>query len=190
MAFLAALLGGSGIALAVVPWLDVGPEWLARVQSLWGLALLVWALMFGFLRLRLEALVRVTALGTALWTAVVYLAVMEPARPVLDVAPASQVVARLQADGHSLAHLGRYHGQFHFHGRLRKRIEPLRSTDELLSWLRANTQGYLVVNYKTPRPDVPASLPVYPYRGGSLVLWPVTRLLADPARLDALPGKA
>jgi 4-amino-4-deoxy-L-arabinose transferase-like glycosyltransferase len=190
MIFLAALLGGSGIALAVVPWLAVGPDWLARVQSFWGLALLVWAVLFSFLRLPLAAAVRATALGTTLWTAVAYLALLEPARPVFDVAPVSRVVARLQDSGHSLAYLGRYHGQFHFTGRLRRRIEPLRERHELEGWLRGHPDGYLVVNYKKPRPDVPQSLSVYPYRGGSLVLWPVARLLADPARLDALPGNA
>ncbi|UCE76093.1 MAG: glycosyltransferase family 39 protein [Gammaproteobacteria bacterium] len=189
-AFVAAFLVPSGGLLALLPWLPTGPEWLARVQPLWGGALLVWGGLFLFLRLPLAALVRAAALGALLWSAVVTLALVEPARPAYDLAAISQTLSALQAEGRAIAWLGKYHGQFHFLGRLQQRIEPLQARARLQAWLDANPDGYLLVNYKTPQPQVPAALQVQPYRGGSLVLWPVARLRAQPHWVDALPGNA
>jgi 4-amino-4-deoxy-L-arabinose transferase-like glycosyltransferase len=189
-AFMAAFLVPSGGLLALLPWLPAGPEWLARVQPLWGAALLVWGGLFLFLRLPLAALVRAAALGAMLWSAVVTLALVEPARPAYDLAAISQTLSALQAEGRAIAWLGKYHGQFHFLGRLQQRIEPLQARGRLQAWLDANPDGYLLVNYKTPQPRVPAALRVQPYRGGSLVLWPAARLRAQPHWVDALPGNA
>ena len=98
--------------------------------------------------------------------------------------------AGLQAVDRKLAWLGKYHGQFHFLGRLRQRIEPLQARAQLRAWLGANPDGYLLVNYRTSQPEVPADLRLQPYRGGSLVLWPAARLRAQPHWVDALPGNA
>jgi len=189
-AFVAAFLVPSAGLLTLLPWLPTGPEWLARVQPLWGGALLVWGGLFLFLRLPLAALVRAAALGALLWSAVVTLALVEPARPAYDLAAISQTLSALQAEGRAVAWLGKYHGQFHFLGRLQQRIEPLQARARLQAWLDANPDGYLLVNYKTPQPQVPAALQVQPYRGGSLVLWPAARLRAQPHWVDALPGNA
>jgi 4-amino-4-deoxy-L-arabinose transferase-like glycosyltransferase len=180
----------SGALLALLPWLNTGPAWLAEVQPLWGLALMAWGGLFLFLRLSLPGAVRAVALAALLWSAVVTLALVEPARPAFDLAGISRQVAFLQAQGRDLAWLGKYHGQFHFLGRLQERIAPLLSRDGLDTWLHAHPDGYLLVNYKNTRPDVPEELRLQPYRGGSLVLWPAARLRADPRRLDALPGNA
>ena len=102
-AFVAVFLVPSGVLLALLPWLPTGPEWLARVQPLWGLALLVWGGLFLFLRLPLAALVRAAALGTLLWSAVVTLALVEPARPAYDLVAISQHLSALQADGRAVA---------------------------------------------------------------------------------------
>ncbi len=188
--FVGVLLVPAGAFLALLSRLPAGPDWLLLVQPMWGLALMAWGCLFFFVRLELAALVRVAALGTALWTAVVYLALMEPARSAYDVRPMGETLSGLQGDGHRLAWLGKYHGQFHFAGRLRQPIEALREPEQLRAWLRANPDGYLLVNYKTPRPEVPDSLAAQRYRGGSLVLWPAARLLAEPGRVDALAGNA
>jgi len=179
--------GGVLLALRQVP---LGPDWLAQVQAMWGAALLVWGSLFLFLRLPLAALVRSAALGAMLCTAVVYLAVVELARPSFDLRAISQTLSEMQTSGRQLAYLGKYHGQFHFLGRLRQRIEPLADRSELDAWLRAHPQGFLLVNYKTRQPDVPGSLLIQPYRGGSLVVWPAAGLLRDTRRLDGLPGNA
>ncbi len=188
--FVAAFLMPSGALLALLPWLPGGPDWLAGVQPQWGMALLVSGGLFLLLRLPLAALVRAAALGAMLGSAVVTLALMKPARPVFDLAAVSHSLSALQAEGRPVAWLGKYHGQFHFAGRLQQRIEPIEGRGQLQAWLGANPRGYLLVNYKTAGPEIPDDLRVQPYRGGSLVLWPVARLRAEPRWVDALPGNA
>ena len=180
----------TAVVLLALPWLSGGPDWFQQVQSMWGMALLVWGGLFFALNLKLTAAVRGAALAMLLWTATLYLALIPLLAPQYDLAPMSRVLSGLQASERKLAWLGKYHGQFHFLGRLQGRIEPINERGRLYGWLDGNADGYLLVNYKSLHPDIPDDLPIQPYRGGSLVLWPVSRLLQDPKRLDALSGNA
>jgi len=180
----------TAVALLALPWLSGGPEWFPQVQSMWGLALLVWGGVFFALNLKLTAAVRGAALAMLLWTATLYLALVPLLAPQYDLAPMSRVLSGLQSSDRKLAWLGKYHGQFHFLGRLQDRIESIDERRRLDAWLDGNADGYLLVNYKSRQPDIPDDLLIHPYRGGSLVLWPVSRLLKDPQRLDALSGNA
>jgi len=186
--FVGALLFFSGLVLVALPWLPTGPDWLSQVPVMWGMALLVLGAVLFRVDLKLGAAVRATSLGMVLWTAALYLALIPLLAVEYDLRPMSHTLHGLQESGRPLAWLGKYHGQFHFLGRLRTRIEPLAGSDRLHGWLDANPDGYLLVNYRTASPDVPDSLQVQPYRGGKLVLWPAVQLLRDPHRLDALAG--
>lgn len=66
--------------------------------------------------------------------------------PDYDVDPVSRRIAAFEAAGAPVAQLGKYHGQFHFAGRLRGRIEELPTADALRAWARAHPSG-AVVNY-------------------------------------------
>jgi len=178
----------SGLVLVALPWSPTGPDWLSQVQPLWGTALLVPGVVLFRLNLKQGTAVRAASLAMLLWTATLYLALVPRLAADYDLKPMSHTLYSLQETGRPLAWLGKYHGQFHFLGRLRTPIEPLAGSDRLHHWLDANPEGYLLVNYRTAHPDVPDSLQVQPYRGGSLVLWPAARLLLDPHRLDALTG--
>jgi hypothetical protein len=125
-----------------------------------------------------------------LGSAVLTLALVAPARPAYDLAVFSRILAAAQAEGRPVAWLGKYHGQFHFAGRLRERVAPIAAPAQLQSWLRDNPDGYLLVNYKNPHFPLPEDVRVQPYRGGSLALWPAARLRAEPHWVDALPGNA
>ena len=184
--FVGVFLFLSGLVLVALPWLSAGPDWLSQVQPLWGVVLLVPGAVLFRLELKPGTAVRTTSLVIVLWTATLYLALVPRLAAEYDLRPMSRTLHGLQESGRSLAWLGKYHGQFHFLGRLQTRIEPLGESGQLRRWLEANPEGYLLVNYRTVRPDVPDSLQIQPYRGGSLVLWPALRLLRDPDRLDAL----
>lgn len=188
--FAALLLAITGVLLLVLPWWTKGPAWLAQVQLMWGPALLLWALVLMRLSLPLQATVRVAALTTLFMTAVLYLGVLSLATTPFDLRPASQKIAQLQEQGRPVAWLGKYHGQFHFIGRLRQRIEPLQDRAALQRWRKAHPDGYLLINYKVLPARRPVEVEVWPYRGGSLVLWPVSRLPPDLDWLDALAGSA
>jgi 4-amino-4-deoxy-L-arabinose transferase-like glycosyltransferase len=184
------LLVLTGLLLLALPWLPAGADWFQQVQLLWGPALLVWGAVCFALKLELAAAVRAAALAMLLWTATLYLALIPLLAPQYDLAPISRVLSSLQVAERKLAWLGKYHGQFHFLGRLQGRIEAIDERGRLSDWLDGNADGYLLVNYKSRRPDIPDDLLIQPYRGGSLVLWPASRLLQDPPRLDALSGNA
>ncbi len=188
LGFIGVFLFVSGLVLVALPWLPTGPDWLSQVQPVWGVVLLVLGVVLFRLDLKPGTAVRVTSLAIVVWTATLYLALVPRLAAEYDLRPMSQTLHGLQESGRPLAWLGKYHGQFHFLGRLQTRIEPLGGSEQVYSWLEANPEGYLLVNYRTTRPDVPDSVQVQPYRGGSLVLWPALRLLRDPDRLDALAG--
>lgn len=185
-----AMLVLAGLVLTVLPWWPQGPAWVAQVQLFWGPALLLWSIVFFRLRLGRPAAVRAMALALWLGTATLYLGVVDPLAPAYRLRPVAERLAALQRGGHAVAWLGKYHGQFHFLGRLRQRIEPLAGGWALRDWVTRHPQGYLLVKYTDARPRVPETLLVQPYRGGSLVLWPVRELLRAPDQLDALAGNA
>ncbi len=182
--FAALLLALTGILLLVLPWWPEGPAWLEQVQLMWGPALLLWAFVLMRLRVPLAVTVRVAALTMLFSTAVVYLGVLSLATAPFDMKPVSFQIAQFQERGYPVAWLGKYHGQFHFVGRLQQRIEPLQDKAAVLRWLKTHRDGYLLVNHKTPLEQLPAGIPGWPYRGGSLVLWPAAWLLDHPARLE------
>ncbi|HED51987.1 MAG TPA: glycosyltransferase family 39 protein [Gammaproteobacteria bacterium] len=188
--FVAVLLAITGLLLVVLPWWPDGPAWLSQVQLMWGPALLLWAFVLMRQRLPLPVTVRVAALTLLFTTSVVYLSVLSLATAPFDMASISRQVAQLQARDRPIAWLGKYHGQFHFIGRLQQRIEPLHNRAALQDWLNIHRDGYLLVNYRVLPAWLPAGVRVWPYRGGSLVLWPASRLLAMPDWLDELTVSA
>jgi len=190
LGFAALLLALTGVLLLVLPWWSDGPAWLGQVQLMWGPALLLWAIVLVRLSLPLATTVRVAALTMMFTTSVVYLGVFSLATAPFDLRPPGRQIAHLQALGYPVAWLGKYHGQFQFIGRLRKRIEPLPDKAAMQRWLQAHRQGYVLVSNKKSLQQLPAGVWGWPYRGGSLILWPAAALLSTPDRLDALPGSA
>ena len=82
--------------------------------------------------------------NTAAAVGIVQLTVFPPAAPAYDLREAAASIARAQAEGRPVANLGRYHGQFHYHGRLTQRVTPL-AREQVFGWARANPDGDLVV---------------------------------------------
>lgn len=179
-----------GLALTALPWWPGGPAWLAQVQPLWGLALMLWSVVLFRWRPRLPQALRGTVLAAWLVTATLYLAVVDLMAPQYRLQGLAAQLGQLQQTGHDIAWLGRYHGQFQFLGRLREPVQALHDKAGLRDWLGAHPDGYIVVKYSVARPGVPDTLTIRPYRSGSLVLWPAQRLLDSPAQLDALGGNA
>ena len=188
--FAGVLLAILGVVLTALPWWPWGPDWLSEVQALWGPALLLWSIPLFRWRLPRLAAVRATSLAVWLATATLYLGVVSLMAPQVELRPLAVRLADLQQAGNAIAWLGKYHGQFQFLGRLQQRVEPLTDMHSVRDWLERHPQGYLLVHYATPAPEVPPSLTIQLYRSGSLVLWPAGELLRDPRQLDALAGNA
>lgn len=84
-----------------------------------------------------------------------------------DTAPVGAYVARLQAARRPVLHLGAYHGQFTFTGRLRAPLEVMqRASDGLAAWCAAHPDGYVVRYWrKSGDPYGAATEFARPFRG-------------------------
>lgn len=167
------ILGGALLALAPLLARPDLAFWVPGLPVWPGLALVG----VGLLALVLPPLsplsqVRLTALATVLLIGAGHLAVLPAAAPAYDLRPAARYIAAVQATGTPVAHVGRYHGQFHFPGRLQRpltEIERAQATD----WARAHPQGYLIL-YQGDWPGLgEGAVALWPYRSqaADLALW-------------------
>lgn len=173
-------------ALAAVRDLGARVHWAAGIEPLWGLAFVAAAVLWWAWRPRtLAAAVRALALAGGVALAGVHASVLRVAAPAYDLHALSARIAALQAAGRPVAHVGKYHNQFHFLGRLRQPLEVLTSTPEdVLAWARRHPDGYLVLYYDqwpqaVPLPRAEAEY-TQDFRGDpdDLALWSAEKLLA------------
>ena len=172
------LLAGS--ALALLPQrLETAP-WVAGIHPGWWGLLGVVALALLLVReMPVTDYARRLVLLCVAAVAIMQLALFPAAGPAYDLQEAGQVIARAQAGGSPVANIGRYHGQYHFHGRLRQRVIPLARKDAF-RWSAGNPDGLLVAYYDGAPPVHPDVLHTQDYRGGSLAIWRGQTVVDDP----------
>ncbi|HJO87737.1 MAG TPA: hypothetical protein QF359_12305, partial [Rhodospirillales bacterium] len=96
-----------------------------------------------------------------------------------DLRPTANYLAKAQQQGYTIAHFGKYHGQFQFLGRLEKPV-IITGDGEVIKWL-ANTPQAKIVSVHTkldsngPKPDF-----VQKYRHKYLTVWDRATVLAHP----------
>lgn len=143
----------------------------------------------------LPLLRRVQALVVALVAvlAAAFVGAIDTVGPAFDLRPMAQQLKSLEAQGRPVAHLGKYHGQFQFLGRLTRPLETV-SDETAVAWLAQHPDGYLVgsvygaeyarvtnaLRASAPAPLSPGLVAefVQPHRRGGLYL----------ARLDVAAG--
>ena len=143
-----------------------------------GVALFAW-------RGRLSAPEHATmALAAAM--AVVVVGVHLAARPLLvqahDMTPTAKRLKAWEDAGEAIAHVAKYHGQFHFAGRLNRPIAVIGLTgDDVAAWLAAHPRGK-VISYRErlPAPSEPQPLSADPFRSGWVVVWDRDQLARVP----------
>ena len=176
---LAAAAIGAGLFYVAVQPLGLIPEtWLGKPQPLWGLALAVLALSLGFARIsgRTRQLEIIASL-----TAAAVVAVHMTARPVLhenfNLKPLALRLAAWQAAGNPIAHYGKYHGQFHFLGRLEKPFAII-GDQETPGWVARHPTGK-IVTYHRALPTGAAPDAVQSFRGHMITVWDAAKVGAD-----------
>jgi 4-amino-4-deoxy-L-arabinose transferase-like glycosyltransferase len=148
------------------------PEW-ASTLPLWPIvaSLLLFPLMLVFARA--APVVRVRALSFAVLGAIAVASagVMPAIAPYGDPAPAAAHLAELQTRNVPLAHLGKYHAQYNFAGRLRKPIEIL-DPGELAPWAAKHPGGQVIL-VERKRHAGAGTRPEYeaPFRGAWIQVW-------------------
>lgn len=104
---------------------------------------------------------------------VTYLAIGVRFKHSYDVEPVSRVIAGLQRSGVAVAHLGRYHGQFQFAGRLQRPLTVIRSADEWRVFKSKFPKGY-VIAYS--RQSIKEAVFAQRFRSRSVSIWRVDSL--------------
>jgi 4-amino-4-deoxy-L-arabinose transferase-like glycosyltransferase len=154
------------------------PEWVAEVPP-WPVAALalLGASLLAFSRAGALAQMRALSFATLFGMAVVGAGVVPALVPYADPAPVARYLADLQARQLPLAHLGKYHAQYHFAGRLEKPIEIL-DPPGLAAWVQAHPQGR-VIAVERRRAAGPGGPELQaPFRGAWLQVWRGEALLA------------
>jgi 4-amino-4-deoxy-L-arabinose transferase-like glycosyltransferase len=87
-----------------------------------------------------------------------------------DMTAPARFLAGVQAEGRPVAHVGKYHGQFHFAGRLREPLTVVWPND-VRKWAEQHPDGF-VVSYQRGRWQPPVA-PVFAqrYRGQTVYFW-------------------
>lgn len=148
------------------------PEWASTLPS-WPIvaSLLLFPLMLVFARAAPVARVRALSFAVLGAIALASAGVMPAIAPYGDPAPAAAHLAELQSRNVPLAHLGKYHAQYNFVGRLRKPIEIL-DPGELAPWAAKHPGGQVILVERKrhagagARPDYEA-----PFRGAWIQVW-------------------
>lgn len=160
------------------------PVWVAEIP-LWPIALAALAapaLLF-FLRKDTTTQARALAFGMLAAVAVVGTGVIPAFVPYSDPGPAARHLAGLQARQLPLAHLGKYHAQYNFIGRLRAPIEIL-DPPEVKGWVAAHPSGQVITIERNRHDAKGGAGPEYqaPFRGAWVQVW------RGAALLEARPG--
>jgi 4-amino-4-deoxy-L-arabinose transferase-like glycosyltransferase len=162
------------------------PEWAAEIP-LWPIVVLVLAapLLLFFCRKETAMQVRVLAFAMLAAFAVAGAGVIPAFVPYSDPGPAARHLAALQDQKVPLAHLGKYHAQYNFVGRLRAPIAIL-DPQEVKAWVAAHPEGQVLTVERTRYagagngtatteggPATAAGGPEYqaPFRGAWLQAW-------------------
>ena len=147
------------------------PEW-SSVVPVWLIALLVCAapLLMVFCRKEISTQARALSFGMLFAFGVLSVGIMPAFAPYGDTLPAARYVAAQQRLKVPVAHLGKYHAQYNFTGRLTAPITILEAA-EVRPWVRAHPAGQVItVERKPPEGKV---LPEYQgrFRGAWIEVW-------------------
>ena len=105
--------------------------------------------------------------------AVTYLAIGVWFKRAYDVEPVSQIIAGLQRSGVAVAHLGRYHGQFQFAGRLERPLIVIRNAEDWRVFTTRFPKGYVITYSRHPAKNAVYS---QRFRSTSVFMMPVNAL--------------
>ena len=155
------------------------PDWSLDLAPLAGLpaaAAAVFAVLFPLGgRLRRTALIAgagVLLVITAHLTAAPYLARS------FDLEPLARRIAELQRAGHPVAHVSKYHGQYHFLGRLETPIAATWEHD-VQAWAAAHPDGKVIGYHDHGIRGGPPEF-VQAFRHRQVAIWSAAQVLADP----------
>lgn len=177
--FLLLSAAGTLILLSTGLHSDDWPHWVRNIHPSWAVAIacLGVALLWRAPRRALDTVPPV-ALVTIAATALIQAGLFQAAGLTADVRPAARYLAGLQQNRIPIAHMGKYHGQYHFLGRLKEPLDVIGQAN-VSAWLSAHPKGRVVLYMsELPRSPDPRPAFVQPYRNKWLAIWPAEQLRA------------
>jgi len=188
---IAAIFALTGLVLLILPWSHVipVPPLITGLSPLWGGLLLLNACILAIVcpKNAVSAVnyICIAAIASALILCAGFFQ-MQSYR--FDTAPAAQKIAELMAKQQPIAFVGgKYHGQFHFAGRLTQSIKLLVNQDELLAFMQQNPNGIVLVEHKENAglPETAVSYR-YPFKSHQVSFVACRSLIANPALISQL----
>ena len=160
------LLGGALQAIALSGGLRAQLHWPAEIPAWAGLPFVA----AGLLAWRGPGTVPQRLAGAMLLTmSALLIGLFRPLAPAYDTHAIGQALARQQALGKPVAHMGKYHAQFHFSGRLEQALIPVYT--DMADWLEQHPDGIAIIYFDDPA-DFTSYHPlmVQPFRGSHALL--------------------
>ncbi len=160
------LLGAALLAIALNEGLRAQLHWPTAIAAWAGLPFVAAGLIAwsgpGAAPLRLAAAMLLAISG-------LLFALFRPLAPAYDTHAIGQALAQQQALGKPVAHMGKYHAQFHFSGRLKQALIPVYS--DMADWLEQHPEGVAIIYFDEPTDfAVYRPLVVQPFRGSHVLL--------------------
>jgi len=181
-----AILGLLGVILMLLPWLNDTYHWreeISLVSPIWGGLLFIVALVLGATKAKsAQDSVLYVCMASVAALLVISCGFFEIKADRYDTQAAAQKIATLLDERRDIAlYGGKYHGQYHFTGRLKQSIAVLSGFNELYRWAGQHQTGYVIVAYEDSEAS-PASLMSYhyPYKGQNIGLLSCRTLLENP----------
>ena len=186
-----AILTIAGIILTVVHSIAYRyneADWLEHLEPAWGVAVIALgvAILVVSCRTPRGAVIKWLLVSVLLYV-IVHVGIVKVAMQAYDLRPMARHIATVQQQGLPVAHVGKYHNQYHFLGRLEQPLIIL-NRDEVDAWARRHPRGRVVVYYDKWRPEQARhSEFAQPYRGRGLALWNCAVLREHPEWLHEWP---
>jgi 4-amino-4-deoxy-L-arabinose transferase-like glycosyltransferase len=118
--------------------------------------------------------VKCLAVSTAVIAALTFFQIKNSLMESYDIKPVARAVQKNMENGRAVAHIGKYHGQYQFLGRLKQPLTVLDDNPDQISDFAKRWPGALFISYsrgKNTLPDDATVCYTHKYRGKTVVLW-------------------
>jgi len=163
-------------------------DWLEHLEPVWGVAVIALgvAILVVPCRTPRGAVIKWLLVSVMLYV-IAHVGIVKVAMQAYDLRPMASHIATVQQQGLPVAHVGKYHNQYHFLGRLEQPLIIL-NRDDVDAWARRHPRGRVVVYYDKWRPEQARHTEfAQPYRGRGLALWNCAVLREHPEWLHEWP---
>ena len=168
----AGVLATAGLVLFASGYLRGKPEWATWISPWWGAVLLIGVVVLGVTKGARRQIIALSLTSPAL-IIVVHLAGGKVVQRLYDLRPTAEFLGRAEIAHQPIAYVGRYAGQFHFLGRLKRPFDEI-TREQVPRWTADHPTG-LVIDDARSATGRTGALMVQPYGGGVIGIWDARR---------------